>query len=146
MKRVAKYNIIKGGATLLTVGAPLATLFATSKDYIYTPEGAMSFTGILTIFLCVLLLKDKIAENWKAPSAFVVSTALFFTIIVIEHLLEPVKFVCLATMISSGVDELVLKSIYQRIESTLPEISKYYKHFGFLFTTTNNLTKEVKDE
>lgn len=140
-----KYNIFKGISTLLSVGTPLATLFITSADFIYTPEGAMSFTGVLTILLAALLLKDKIAENWKAPSAFIVSAVLLVILIVVEHIIEPIKFVCLATMACSGVDEITFKRFYKNIEAVLPEVSKYYKHFGFLMTTSKKLFENKED-
>lgn len=142
MHKVARYNIFKGVSTLLGVGTPLITLFCTRSSFIYSPAGAVSFTGVVTILLAGLFFKDKIAENWKVTSVFVVSTIIFVSIILLEHILQPMKLVCLTTMIASGIDELTFKRFYKQIEEQLPECSKYHKFIGFMFTTTARLEKE----
>jgi hypothetical protein len=142
MASVAKYNLFKGISTLLGVGTPLITLFCTSKSFVYTPQGAISFTGVITLLLAALFLKDKIAENWKAPSVFIVACIIFVLVVMLEHIIAPIKWIALITMVTSGVDEVTFKRWYKRIEEALPETAKYHKVIGFLFTTTKTLEKE----
>jgi hypothetical protein len=51
----------------------------------------------------------------------------------------PIKAVCITTMITSGIDEFTFKSMYKNIELSMPEQTKAYKHFGFIFTTSKNI-------
>lgn len=145
MKTVAKYNIFKGISTLATVGTPIITLFCCSNMFVHRPETAISAAGLFTIFVVMLLLKDRIAEQWKVPSAFVVSTACLILVIIAEHIILPVKTVCLATMLTSGVDELTFKRFYKVIEIDLPENYKKYNFAGFIMTTSEKLLGENKD-
>jgi len=142
MASVAKYNTFKGISTLLGVGTPLITLLCTSKSFVYTPEGAISFTGVIAMLFAALFLKDKIAENWKAPSVFIVASIIFIGVIVIEHIISPIKWIALITMVTSGIDEITFKRWYKVIEASLPESAKYHKVIGFLFTTTKKLKEE----
>lgn len=141
MKTVAKYNLFKGISTFCTVGTPIITLMSCSNLFIHRSDTAISAAGIFAILVSILLLKDKIAENFKVPSAFVLSTVLFVGILLVEKIMLPMKIVALATMITSGIDEITFKRIYKQIEKTLPEAASAYKYVGFLFTTTNKLTK-----
>ena len=141
MKTVAKYNLFKGISTFCTVGTPMITLISCSNLFIHRSDTAISAAGIFAILVTILLLKDKIAENFKVPSAFVLSTVLFVGILLVEKIMLPMKIVALATMITSGIDEITFKRIYKQIEKTLPETASAYKYVGFLFTTTNKLTK-----
>lgn len=141
MKNVAKYNIFKGVSTLLTLGTPAATLLLTGDLFIHRSDTAISAAGIFSIIIVLLLFKDKIAENWKTPSAFVVSLAMFIFILLVEKIMLSMKYVCITTMIATGVDELTFKRFYKNIEMILPEQSKLYKHVGFIFTTTDSLER-----
>ena len=146
MKQVAKYNIYKGVSTAITVGTTLATLICCSDLFIHQSETAISAAGIFAIVLTVLLFKDKIVENWKMPSAFVLSVAIFILILLVENIIQPVKYVCIATIVSSGVDEITFKRLYKGLELMFPKEYKKYKHLGFLFTSTEKLQKEVTNE
>ena len=139
MGKVAKYNLFKGISTLATVGTPIITLLCSSKFFVQRPDTAISATGIFVILITILLLKDKIAENFKMPSAFILSTVVFVLILLIQNIIEPMKLVALVTMITSGVDELTFKRLYKSIELQFPEASKSYKHVGFIFTTSDKL-------
>ena len=57
----------------------------------------------------------------------------------VEHIIAPMKAVCIATMITSGIDELTFKKFYKTLESTMPNTLPNYKKFGFIFTTTDKL-------
>lgn len=143
MKSVAKYNIYKGVSTALTVGTPIATLCSCSDLFIHKSGTAISAAGIFAILLTLLFAKDKIAENFKVPSTFVISLVTLILLLMVERIIEPVKYVCITTMIASGVDELTFKRFYKCIEFTFPEQSQAFKHFGFMFASTNSL-KEMK--
>ena len=138
MKSVAKYNVCKSVSSVLTIGTPIVTLACSSVE-IVTPEGKMSITACIVLLLTLLFCKDKIAENFKVPSAFVLSGILFGIIIMIENILVPMKAVLIATMIASGVDELTFKRMYKSLESLMPARAKAYKHIGFYFTTSEKV-------
>lgn len=139
MKQVSKYNTFKGVSTVLTIGTPIVTMACSSDFFVNRPETAISAAGIFTIFLMILIFKNKIMENWKVPSAFVVSIAMLILVLLLEHIILPMKYVCLATMISTGVDEVTFKRVYKDIEYLLPKEAQNFKHLGFLFTSTDKL-------
>lgn len=146
MKQVAKYNTFKGISTALTVGTPIATLFACGDMFVHRSETAISAAGIVGIIILMCIFKDKIAEKWKVPSAFVLSAAIFILTLLLEHIVIPVRYVCLTTMIATGVDELTFKRFYKTIEMLLPKEAAAYKHLGFLFTSTDKLTEVTANE
>ena len=149
MKAIGKYNLTKGLSTLLTIGTPIATLAACAGTFLKSPHATMSATGIFAILIAALFLKDKIAENFKMPTPLVISIAVFILVILIESIIQPIKFVCIATMIACGVDELTFKRIYIRIETFLPKGAETYKIVGFYFTSTDKMIstlKELSDE
>lgn len=138
MKPVAKYNTCKGISTVLTLGTPITTLAICGAE-IVTPAGKISFAGAMVILITLLFAKDKLAENFKVPSAFVVSTVGLMLILLIENILVPIKAVFIATMITSGIDELTFKSFYKQIETLLPEQAKAFKKVGFIFASSEKI-------
>jgi hypothetical protein len=144
MKKVAKYNLYKGISTTLTVGTPIITLCCCSDFFIHRSDTAISAAGVFAILISLLLFKDKIAEHFKMPSAFVLSTVLLVLIIMIENILLPVKYVCISTMCSTFIDEITFKRFYKSITYALSEEHLAYKHFGFIFTTSERLETNGK--
>lgn len=142
MKSVAKYNAFKGVSTALTVGTPLITLACCGDFFVHRTETAISAAGLFAILIAALFFKDKIAEKFKSPSALIISIAVLILCVLIEHIILPVKYVCIATIAASGVDELTFKQWYKRIEKAFPESVGDYKHAGFVFTTTQKLIEE----
>lgn len=138
---VAKYNIFKGVSTLLTVGAPIATLSACSNFFVETTGRSISAAGVFALLIAALLFKDKLAEEFKMPSAMVISGVSLVLIIMIEQILAPIKLVCMVTLISSGVDKITFERFYKAQEILLPEQSKAFKFAGFMFTTTKKLNE-----
>lgn len=136
---VLKYNLFKGLSTTLSVGTPIVTLACCGEMFIHRSDTAISAAGVFAILLACLFFKDKIAEKFKTPSAFVLSAVVFVLVLLVENLMLPVKYVCIATMAMSGIDELTFKRFYKTIEGSFPPLADQYKHFGFLFTTTKNL-------
>lgn len=139
MKQVAKYNTFKGVSTALTVGTPIVTLACFGDFFVHRSDTAISAAGMFALFIVILLFKDKFAENLKMPSAFILSSVMFILLIMVEKIILPIKYVCIATMISTGVDELTFKHLYKQIEIVLPQEAQAFKHLGFIFTTTKNL-------
>ena len=139
MGQVGKYNTYKGLSTLCTIGAPIITLASCSELFVHNSGTSLSAAGIFAIFIALLFAKDKILENFKMPPAFVLAFVGFILIVIVEDLLAPMKAVCIVTMCTSGVDELTFKKFYKSIEKLLPEKVANYKHFGFIFTTSNNV-------
>ncbi len=136
---VASYNACKGVSTVLTVGAPIVTLASCSDMFVHRSETAISAAGIFALLIAALFFKDKIAENFKSPSALVVAIAIFTLVVLVENIILPVKYVCIATIASCGVDELTFKRIYRQIEKHLPNAAADAKHIGFIFSTTKKL-------
>ena len=139
MKQVAKYNTCKGVSTALTIGTPIVTLSCFGDFFVHRSDTAISAAGMFSLFIVLLLFKDKFAEKWKMPSAFILSLVMFILLIMVEKIMLPMKYVCMATMISTGVDELTFKRFYKRMEQFLPQNAKEFKHVGFIFTTTKKL-------
>lgn len=139
MKTVSKYNLFKGVSTALTMGTPIVTLLSCSELFIHRSDTAISAAGIFAILIVALLFKDKIAENFKVPSAFVLSLVILVLVVLVENVMLPVKYICITTMIASGIDEVTFKRFYKQIEAKFPQEAQLYKHFGFLFTTTDTL-------
>ena len=139
MKKVAKYNIFKGVSTLLTVGTPIATLICCGDFFVHRSDTAISAAGMFALFIIVFLVKDKFAENFKMPSAFILSLVMFILLLMVEKIILPIKYVCITTMIATGVDELTFKRFYKQIELMLPQQAQAFKHVGFIFTSTKKL-------
>lgn len=139
MGNVAKYNIFKGVSTLCTIGSPIITLAACSNFFVHGTGTSLSAAGVFAILLALLFVKDKLAENFKMPSAFILSFVTYILIVIVENLLAPMKLVCVVTMITAGVDELTFKQWYKSIKHLLPEQASSYEHFGFIFATSNKL-------
>lgn len=139
MGTVFKYNLYKGISTFCTIGSPIITLACCSDFFVHNSGTSLSAAGMFAIFIALLFCKDKLAENFKMPSAFIVSAVCFGLILIVEKLLAPIKIVCLVTMITAGIDELTFKQWYKAIKSFMPEVVSNYEHFGFIFTTTDKL-------
>ena len=142
MKTVAKYNTFKGVSTFLTVGTPMITLACCGELFVHRAETAISAAGVFAILIAVLFFKDKLAEKFKSPSALIVAVAVLVLCILVEHIILPIKYVCIATIAACGVDEVTFKSWYKKLEKSFPEQAADYKHIGFVFTTTKKLTEE----
>lgn len=145
MKQVAKYNTYKGVSTLLTLGTPTITLACCGEFFVHRSDTAISAAGMFALILLFFLFKDKIAEHWKVPSAFVMSLAVFVLIITVEKIMLPVKYVCITTMIATGLDEITFKRFYKQLEALMPEQAQLYKHLGFIFTSSKTL-ETIKEE
>lgn len=146
MKEVGKYNTFKGTSTLLTIGTPIITLACCGDFFVERPATAISAAGVFAILIALLFVKDKLAEKIKTPSAFIISAAVLVIIVVVENILLPMKYVCIATMIASGVDELTFKRMYKALECKMPQCWQAYEHFGFIFAKTQDIFDEVQKE
>lgn len=146
MKQVGKYNTFKGISTLLTIGTPIITLACCGDFFTERPATAISAAGVFAILIALLFAKDKLAEKIKTPSAFIISAAVLVIIVVVENIILPMKYVCIATMIASGVDELTFKRMYKALECKMPQCWQAYEHFGFIFAKTKDIFDEVQKE
>ena len=146
MKEVGKYNTFKGISTLLTMGTPIITLACCGDFFTERPATAISAAGVFAILIALLFAKDKLAEKIKTPSAFIISAAVLVIIVVVENILLPMKYVCIATMIASGVDELTFKRMYKALEYKMPQSWQSYEHFGFIFARTQDIFDTVQKE
>ena len=146
MKEVGKYNTFKGISTLLTIGTPIITLACCGDFFTERPATAISAAGVFAILIALLFAKDKLAEQIKTPSAFILSAAVLVIIVVVENIILPMKYVCIATMIASGVDELTFKRMYKALEYKMPQSWQSYEHFGFIFARTQDIFDTVQKE
>lgn len=146
MGEVGKYNLFKGLSMFITCIPTLIVCFSHSDAIVKDGGASISFAAMIGILIAILFLKNKIAENFKIPSPFIIATVLFVTITVIEKILLPVKFTCLTVMIVCGIDELSFKRIYKRIELLLPEKREVYKHLGFYICKTETLLGKTDNE
>ena len=139
MKDVGKYNIYKGVSTVLTLGAPIVTLFACGDFFLERSDRTISAAAVFTILVVLLLGRDKLAEKMKFPSAFVLSLGVLVFITIVESIIYPIKIICIVTAITSGLDKITFEHLYKNIEVVLPDIYKGFMHCGFICTTTDNL-------
>ena len=146
MKEVGKYKTFKGISTLLTIGTPIITLACCGDFFTERPATAISAAGVFAILTALLFAKDKLAEKIKTPSAFILSAAVLVIIVVVENIILPMKYVCIATMIASGVDELTFKRMYKALEYKMPQSWQSYEHFGFIFARTQDIFDTVQKE
>lgn len=144
MKQVAKYNIYKGVSTLMTFGTPIVTLACCGDFFVHNSGTSISAAGVFVILIVALLFKDKLLENFKLPPTFILCGIGLVLILMIESILVPIKIVFLTTLIATGVDEFTFKRMYKELETLLPKATETFKHFGFIFTTTNKLEKTCK--
>lgn len=139
MRNVGKYNLFKGVSSLLTFGTPITTLALCGDFFVDSPGKSISAAGMFVLFIVAFFAKDKFAENFKMPAPFVVCLISLLLIILIENILYPIKTVCIATMIATGIDEVTFKSFYKQISSKLPETANEYKKLGFIFSTSSKI-------
>lgn len=147
MTKVAKYNTFKGISTGITFGAPIATMLAVGELLVQRPATAISGGAVFALLLSALLLKDKLAENFKVPSSLVIAVVVFVFCVLVENIIRPMKITSLVTIIACGVDELTFKGFYKRIETGFPKKAGEYKHYGFYAVRQlqiDELTKEQK--
>lgn len=139
MKFVSKYNTCKAVSTLLTVGTPVISLASCSDLYVHRSESAISAAGIFAILFAILFIKDKLFENFKIPSPFVISIVGLIVIVMIESIIDPLKTLFVSTVVATGVDTITFRHIYKTMESSMPESAKKFTHFGFIFTKSENI-------
>ena len=146
MKLVGKYNIFKGLSLAVSAGAPLTTAALISDFFVETTDTSISTAGVIALLICILVLKDKLLEQFKSPTAFKISAALLIIVLLIESIIMPMKYVLIAAVIALGADTIFLKRIYTVLESQLPEKREMYEHFGFIFCKTETLIGETTNE
>ena len=139
MKVVAKYNVFKGISTALTIGTPFVTLMSCSEFFVTRSETAVSAAGVFTFLFALLFLKDKILENFKIPSPFVISLIGLILIVVIESIIYPIKIVFLTTCLVTCVDTFTFRAIYKQMELNFTDDVKKFKKFGFIFGRSKDI-------
>jgi phosphatidylserine synthase len=142
MQTIGKYNVFKGISTALTVGTPIVSLASCSELFIHRSDTAISAAGVFAILFAILFLKDKLMENIKIPSPFVISLIGLVVISMLESIIYPMKIVFVTTAAVTCVDTFTFRSIYKRIERMLHEKIDSFKKFGFIFGTTEDVMGE----
>lgn len=146
MKLVGKYNTFKGLSLAISAGVPLTTAALVSDFFVETTTTSISTAGVIALLICGLILKDKLLEQFKSPTAFKISVALLMIVLLIESIIMPMKYVLIAAVVALGVDTIFFKRMYTITESQLPEKREMYKHLGFIFCKTETLIGETTDE
>ena len=139
MTLVAKYNLYKGISTVLTVCAPIISLASCSQLFIHRSETSISAAGVFAIMFSLLFFKDKLMENLKMPSPFVISVVGLILITMIESILYPIKIVFATTVVTTAIDAVTFRRMYKNIEYDLPDNVGKYRHFGFLIAKNNTI-------
>ena len=65
---------LKAISMILSVGTPSATMIILNESLANSPAGAISIVGVIVILISALIMKDKIAENFKMPSCSIYCT------------------------------------------------------------------------
>ena len=142
MKLVTKYNVFKGISMAVTAGVPLTTAALVSDFFVKTTNTSISTAGVIAILIAGLIMKDKIMEQIKTPTAFKLCATLLIILWLIESIILPMKVVLIASCFALGLDTLILKQIYTKAESLLGSSAAAYKHFGFICCKTETITGE----
>ena len=142
MKAIAKYNLYKGLSTVMTVGTPIISLASCSELFIHRSNTAISAAGVFAILFALLFFKDKLMENIKIPSPFVISIIGLILISLIESIIYPMKIVFVTTVVITGIDTVTFRRMYKNLETTFPEKVNKFKQFGFIIGTTDNVMGE----
>ena len=66
--------------------------------------------------------------------------------ILLENIITPIKYVCVATFAATGVDEFTFKSWYKKLERAFPAAALDYKHAGFVFASSKKLFEDAAAE
>lgn len=149
MTNVAKYNTFKGLSTGLTFGTPLVTMLCVGDVILTQPSSTISASAVFALIVAALFCKDKIAENFKMPSALMIAVAAFVFCILVENILYPMKIISLTTIAACLVDEVSFKRLYKLAELQLPKGAAAAKHFGFYLgkqSTIDSLTEATHEE
>ena len=133
MTNVGKYNLFKGISTILTIGTPIASLMSCSELFVHRSDTAISVAGVCAVTFSIIFLKDKILENIKMPSPFIISLIGLILVSLVESIIYPLKIVFLTTMAVTGVDLVTFRRMYKNIENELDEATKNKFKFGFIF-------------
>ena len=139
MKGIMKYNLFKIGSTVLTLGVPTGTLALCSQFYKDIGSASTAAGAVFMGFIALFFLKDKIAENFKCPSGLVLAITTLAVALIIHLILVPIVYVCIASIVSCGIDELSFKRLYKKLEKTFPATCKEKKKFGFYFTRSKTV-------
>lgn len=145
MNKVAKYNTFKVISTILTGGTPVATLLICGGG-LTSMQQSVSFVGTVALFLTFFIFKDKIMEEFKSPTALKLALIGFICVTLFKDIITTMQYVFLATIVASTIDELTFKHFYKVIEAKLPEGAEAYKFLGFLWTTTQKMEAELKED
>ena len=145
MKEVGKYNLFKVLSIIITCVPPLIVAYWLGDMIVYDAGASISLAAIIAMLTAFLFLKNKLFENIKVPSPFIISTVLFVLLIAVEQIIVPAKWVSGTVMVCTAIDELSFKRIYTRVEMLLPETAKAYKHFGFYFCKTDKLKENTNE-
>ena len=145
MTPVCKYNISKAVSIVLTMGTPVVTLFSCSSLYIHRSETALSAGGVLLVLILALIFKDKLLENFKAPSPLIFCLIGTIIVIMVQYIMSTILYIFVASTIACGIDALTFRSICKKYDILLPRKTEAYKHWGFIFAR-NPTIEGLKDE
>lgn len=139
MTFVAKYNLYKAVSTVLTVGTPIISLASCSQLFIHRSETSISAAGVFALLFAVLFFKDKLLENLKMPSPFVISVVGLVIIMMIESIIYPIKIVFATTVVTTAIDAVTFRRMYKIMERKFTEDVLEFKHFGFIFAKNDTV-------
>lgn len=145
MKLVGKHNLFKGISLALTAGVPLITSALVSDFLVRDTNTSISTAGVIAILITCLMLKDKLLEQIKTPTAFKFCLVLLIITLLLESILIPIKVVLIASCISMGIDELIFKPMYLKNEKLLGESAAIHKRFGFYFCKTKTILGDTNE-
>lgn len=139
MTFVAKYNLYKAVSTVLTVGTPIISLASCSQLFIHRSDTSISAAGVFALLFAVLFFKDKLLENLKMPSPFVISVVGLIFIVMIESILYPIKIVFATTVMTTAVDAVTFRRMYKDMERKFTDDVLEFKRFGFIFAKNDTI-------
>lgn len=143
---VAKYNIFKAISTVLTFGTPIVSVIACGGFYRNDGGACVSLAAVMAFLLSALFLKDKLAEQFKSPTALKISAAGLIFCFIVEAIVQAMQVMFGCTVIACLIDETTFKRFYVEMERKFPEDARVYKHIGFYIMNSDKLNSENEKE
>lgn len=111
MKNTTKGNIVRGVATVVSVGSPLAATISQFPIWVHDgSEATVSGCFLLLAFLCCIPFIRQIKEFMKSPSAPIMWAIFLVLFVALRNIINQMIMVCavglLANLIGMGLFKL----------------------------------------
>ncbi len=104
MKNTTKGNIVRGVATVVSVGSPLAATISQFPIWVHDgSEATVSGCFLLLVFLCCIPFIRQIKAFMKSPSAPIMWTIFLVLFVALRNIIDQMVMVCAVGLLSNLV-------------------------------------------